>query len=75
MGGLLLKRCREAAGLTQREVARRSGVPLGTLRNLEQDRKEPLFRTVVRIAETLGISLDALAGCGPSTSTEGKVSR
>jgi transcriptional regulator with XRE-family HTH domain len=60
--GQRLKRLRERAGLTQRQAAEASGVPLGTLRRWEQDVAEPLLSGAARLAEALGVSLDELAG-------------
>lgn len=36
--GTALKRAREAADLTQQEMSERSGIPLTTIRNIEQGR-------------------------------------
>ena len=63
--GERLQRLRLAANLSQAELARRAKVPIGTLRNWEQDRRVPLLDTAVRVAQALGVSLDVLAGLGP----------
>jgi transcriptional regulator with XRE-family HTH domain len=60
--GTRLRRLRQAAGLSQQQLADRARVPLGTLRNWEQDRRAPLLDTAGRVAVALGISLDELAG-------------
>jgi transcriptional regulator with XRE-family HTH domain len=60
--GHRLKRLRERAGLTQQELADAAGVPLGTLRNVEYDRREPLLGLAGKLARALGVSLDTLAG-------------
>jgi transcriptional regulator with XRE-family HTH domain len=63
--GQRLKALRLAARMTQRELAERSGIPLGTLVNWEQDRNEPALSAAVPLARALGISLDVLAGYDP----------
>jgi transcriptional regulator with XRE-family HTH domain len=60
--GQRFKRLREAAGLTQAELARRTGIPMGTIRNWEQELRIPRFDHAIRAADALGISLDELAG-------------
>jgi HTH-type transcriptional regulator, cell division transcriptional repressor len=55
---LMSKRLREArrtAGLTQRELAKRAGVGLATIRRIEQTGMEPRLGTVRRMAATLGV--------------------
>jgi transcriptional regulator with XRE-family HTH domain len=60
--GERLQRLRLAAGFSQSQLAGKSGVPIGTLRNWEQDRREPLLGTAARVAQALAVSLDVLAG-------------
>jgi transcriptional regulator with XRE-family HTH domain len=59
--GERLARLRRAAGLSQPQLAELVGVPVGTLRNWEQDRRVPLLDTAARVAGALGVSLDELA--------------
>jgi transcriptional regulator with XRE-family HTH domain len=61
MGGRL-QRLRKAAGLSQSQLAQAAAVPIGSLRNWEQDRRMPLLDTAARVASALGVSLDELAG-------------
>jgi len=56
--GWRLAELREAAGLTQAALAEQGGVPLGTVREIEQGRREPLFSNMQKLAEALGASLD-----------------
>jgi transcriptional regulator with XRE-family HTH domain len=63
--GLRLKAIRESRGLSQAALAKAIGLPVDTLRNWEQDRREPYFSSAVRLAEQLGCSLDELAGRNP----------
>jgi transcriptional regulator with XRE-family HTH domain len=60
--GQRLKRLRQEKGLSQPALARLASVPIGTLRNWEQDRRVPLLDTAAAIARALGVSLDVLAG-------------
>ena len=59
--GEKVQRLRSAAGLSQAQLAAAAGVPLGTLRNWEQDRRIPLLDTAARVARALAVSLDQLA--------------
>jgi transcriptional regulator with XRE-family HTH domain len=54
-----LKELRATAGLSQTGLARASGVPLSTVRSFEIGRREPTFRTLLRLARGLNVSLDA----------------
>ncbi len=59
--GQRLQRLRRAASLTQAELAERAGVPLRSLLNWEQDRRQPRLDPVVDLARTLGVTLEDLA--------------
>jgi transcriptional regulator with XRE-family HTH domain len=63
--GKRFKQLREAAGLSQSQLARAAEVPLGSLQQWEQGRRTPLLDAAARIAEALNVSLDDLAGIGP----------
>ena len=54
--GQFLAEKRAAAGLTQQGLAQKSGVPLGSLREFEQGRREPLFSNMQKLAAALGAS-------------------
>jgi transcriptional regulator with XRE-family HTH domain len=59
--GARLAQARHLAGITQEELARRSGIRLDTLRSIEQGRtKNPGIFTVRKLARELGVTLDAL---------------
>jgi transcriptional regulator with XRE-family HTH domain len=62
--GQRLKRLREQAGLSQAKLSVAAGVPIGTIRAAEYDRRQPLFWTAAKIAHALGVSLDELTGHG-----------
>ncbi len=54
-----LRTLREAAGLTQMELADRSGVSQSVLSLLESGKRlEPNFRIVVCLADVLGVSTE-----------------
>jgi transcriptional regulator with XRE-family HTH domain len=58
-----LRESRERQGLSQTELAARSGLNLGNVNELEHERK-PSVRadTLVALADTLEVSMDYLAG-------------
>jgi transcriptional regulator with XRE-family HTH domain len=60
--GERLQRLREALGLTQEQLGRAAGVPPTSLRNYEQNRRQPRLDAAVKLADVLDISLDELAG-------------
>lgn len=54
---------RERAEMTQQKLAAGSGVPLSTIRGLEQGKRLPGLVVAYRLAKAMGVSLDALADC------------
>lgn len=52
-----LAAAREAAGLNQTDLARRTGVRLSSIRSWENDQSEPRANTLQRVAGILGVSL------------------
>jgi len=58
--GQRLQRLRRAASLTQAGLAERAGVPLKSILNWEQDRRQPRLDAVVDLARHLGVSLEEL---------------
>jgi transcriptional regulator with XRE-family HTH domain len=52
---------REAAGLSQAQLAKRAGVPLRTYQEWEYARRTPLLSAAVKLAAALGVSVDELA--------------
>jgi transcriptional regulator with XRE-family HTH domain len=57
-----LKERRQAAGMTQAALSEASGVPLPTIRDYEQGKREPLLSNAQRLARALGASLDVFPG-------------
>jgi transcriptional regulator with XRE-family HTH domain len=61
--GKRLRERREQAGFSQTEVAKQTGIIQRDLSLLERGKKQALWAaTLLRLAETLGCSLDYLAG-------------
>lgn len=57
--GYRIKEFRESLGMTQEELARKSGVSRGTISAMENGAsKETTTRTLVKIARALGKSVD-----------------
>ncbi len=60
--GQRMQRLRLGAGLSQSQLAKKAGIPLGTLKNWEQDLREPSLSKAAALAKAIGCSLDDLAG-------------
>ncbi len=58
--GALVKSKREDAGRTQQSVADAAGMSRAQLANIETDRTDVPLRTLLRIADALGISAKEL---------------
>ena len=65
----LLARVRRAAGLSQRELARRAGTSRPTVSAYERGRKSPSLETLERLLAGAGYELDARARIGFTTVT------
>ena len=59
--GGLVRRHRDAAGLTQQEFARAAGVSQSLLSSIERNRCCPTFGTLCRLLDVLGLQLDLSA--------------
>ncbi|MBR4723358.1 MAG: helix-turn-helix transcriptional regulator [Clostridia bacterium] len=57
-----LRRMREDAGYTQKEFADMLSIRVTTYRNYENTLREPSYDILIKIAEILGTSTDALLG-------------
>ncbi len=72
-----LATARDSAGLSQKAMAERIGVKLGTYRNWEDDASEPRANRLTLLAGMLGVSVRWLLtgeGEGPDLDEEGEVS-
>lgn len=58
--GYKIKDRREAAGMTQQELADKSGVSRTTIATLESNGGNTTTKTLAKIATALGITVDAL---------------
>ena len=70
--GKRFKELREAAGMSQSQLARTAGIPLGSIQGWEQGRRTPLLDAAARVAKAIGVSLDDLAGIGPPSQRKPK---
>lgn len=60
--GPAIRAHREAEGLSQAAVARQAGIHAAMLSRIERDeRSDPYFSTIAKVAAVLGLSLDELA--------------
>jgi hypothetical protein len=59
--GRILRQARHRAGLTQRELAERAGVPQPAIARIESNRVEPRVETLDRLLRICGERLDAVA--------------
>jgi transcriptional regulator with XRE-family HTH domain len=71
MLGDVIRRRSRALGLTQRALAELVGVDVRQVRRYESGEQQPVLAVAVRLAATLGVSLDELAGiAGPGVDGE-----
>lgn len=60
--GAKIKEIRKSKGLTQEDLAQRSGVAQSAISYIERQGKQPNIDTIMRIANTLGISIADILG-------------
>jgi len=66
-----IRQLREAAGLSMDALATKAGVPMPTLRNWEQAKREPGVFAIEQLAAALGVSIsELLSGPDPSLNPE-----
>ena len=63
-GGMLLRRARTRAGMTQRSLAARAGVPQSTVGRIETGAIEPRIDTLLRLLRASGHDLELGARLG-----------
>jgi len=61
--GEKLQQLREKKGLTQYQASELSGIPLWSLRNYEQNRRDPSWKVALRLANALGVKVEDFADC------------
>lgn len=59
--GRAVKTLREKAGMDQAMLAERAGLPMSLMTKLESGRSDPTWGDMRKIAEALGVSLEALS--------------
>lgn len=62
-----LRELRDAAGLTQEQLAQKAGMSVGNVRNYEQGIRLPTFPAVVKLAAALAVTCEAFAECSDVT--------
>ncbi len=55
-----LKRLRQAAGLTQAQLAEKTGISLRTVQTWENVERMPLANAAVKLAKALGVTVEQL---------------
>lgn len=73
--GRAIKQQREAAGLSLRMLAERSGVSSSMISDIERGAKSPTVTTLVRLAQALGISAAAIVDGGPNSESRIRIIR
>ena len=58
--GPRLRRLRQAAGLTLKELAERAGLAVSTISKIENDRMSPTYDVLLKLAAGLGVDLSTL---------------
>lgn len=72
LGDVIARRCREL-GLSQTALAEQAGVHPRQIRRYVRGEQQPVLGVAARLAATLGISLDELAGlAGPRLALDGE---
>jgi transcriptional regulator with XRE-family HTH domain len=70
--GRVLKRLREAAGLSQMDLAVKAGLNLFTVAKIEQGQREPAWTTVQALARALGVSCEVFVEPEPPPAAQGE---
>jgi transcriptional regulator with XRE-family HTH domain len=73
--GRAVKRQREAAGLSLRMLAARSGVSPSMISDIERGTKSPTVTTIVRIAQALGVTAADLIDAGAEAGSRIRILR
>lgn len=70
--GAALRTARRGAGMTQRDLADATGIPLDTLREYEREKYAPSATRLALLASTLGVSIDSFYGRDLKPGEEGR---
>jgi transcriptional regulator with XRE-family HTH domain len=68
--GEMLRKLREAAGLSQEALARKGDFSISNVRNYEQGRGLPSFPVVVKLADALNVSCEVFKECEDVAASE-----
>lgn len=60
--GAAIRTNRKRAGMSQRQLAKASGVPMGCIYHYEHGKRLPGIYNAISVADALGISLDEMIG-------------
>jgi len=64
MAGRMVRHARRRAGLTQRQLAAKAGIPQETIARIEAGRSDPRVGTLDRLLEACGMGLEVLPRLG-----------
>lgn len=64
MSARMLRYARRRSGLTQRELAQKSGIPQATIARIESGAADPRVETLDRLLEQTGMGLEVLPRLG-----------
>lgn len=64
MAGRMVRYARRRAGLTQRALAAKAGIPQETIARIERGRVDPRVGTLDRLLEACGLGLEAMPRLG-----------
>jgi transcriptional regulator with XRE-family HTH domain len=64
MAGRMVREARRRAGLTQRGLAAKSGIPQETIARIERGRADPRVGTLDRLLEACGYGLESMPRLG-----------
>ena len=68
--GNRIRNARKECGLTQKELAKQTGLSTKTIQDIEKGRKSPSYKTLSRLMSRLGLSPDTAFLIKEPTSTE-----
>lgn len=57
-----MKSIREFLGMTQSDLSRRSGLTVPAISQIEDGKREPSLRSVIKILDGLGVSFERMIG-------------
>ena len=64
MAGRMVREARGRAGLTQRQLAAKAGIPQETIARIERGRADPRVKTLDRLLEACGYGLETMPRLG-----------